>query len=95
MHQVCLKETSNPRIQCCFRFISFTWVVSGHIWGDWENADNPLKTIDILKTRSYEVWVNAFFSVDTFFFLSGLMLSYSFLPKLTIQKAKDTRPAIR
>ncbi|CAL2040766.1 unnamed protein product [Caenorhabditis brenneri] len=73
----------------CIRFISFTWVVSGHIWGDWENADNPLKTIDILKTRSYEVWVNAFFSVDTFFFLSGLMLSYSFLPKLTIQKAKD------
>ncbi|UMM29228.1 hypothetical protein L5515_011695 [Caenorhabditis briggsae] len=73
----------------CIRFISFTWVVSGHIWGDWKNADNPMQLIDILKTRSYEIWINAFFSVDTFFFLSGLMLSYSFLPKLTIRKAKS------
>uniref|UniRef100_A0A1I7TDH3 Acyl_transf_3 domain-containing protein n=1 Tax=Caenorhabditis tropicalis TaxID=1561998 RepID=A0A1I7TDH3_9PELO len=81
------KNPNNLRGVECIRFLSFTWVVSGHIWGDWENADNPLKAIDILKTRSYEIWVNAFFSVDTFFFLSGLLLSYSFLPKLTIRKA--------
>ncbi|CAI2350117.1 unnamed protein product [Caenorhabditis sp. 36 PRJEB53466] len=81
------KNANNLKGVECIRFLSFTWVVSGHIWGDWEDADNPLKVIDILKTRDYEIWINAFFSVDTFFFLSGLMLSYSFLPKLSIRKA--------
>ncbi|KAF1757966.1 hypothetical protein GCK72_014424 [Caenorhabditis remanei] len=83
------KNLNNLKGVECIRFISFTWVVSGHIWGTWMNADNPFKIIDILNTRSYEIWLNAFFSVDTFFFLSGLMLSYSFLPKLSKRKAMD------
>ncbi|CAI5447623.1 unnamed protein product [Caenorhabditis angaria] len=71
----------------CIRFLSFTWVVAGHTWGYWEMADNPKKVVEIFKTREYEVWINAFLSVDTFFFLSGLMLAYSFLPKLSMRKA--------
>uniref|UniRef100_A0A8R1HJ87 Acyl_transf_3 domain-containing protein n=1 Tax=Caenorhabditis japonica TaxID=281687 RepID=A0A8R1HJ87_CAEJA len=81
------KNPNNLKGVECIRFISFTWVISGHIWGYMQDSDNTLKTLNILKNRDYEIWVNAFFSVDTFFFLSGLMLAYSFLPKLTIQKA--------
>ncbi|CAB3409523.1 unnamed protein product [Caenorhabditis bovis] len=87
-----LRTSRNPNVLKgveCIRFLSFTWVVSGHLWGYFGFADNPLAVVDIFSSIEYEVWINAFFSVDTFFFLSGLMLAYSFLPKLTLRKAMN------
>ena len=47
------------------------------------STDNPLFLIDITKDSILsQIVVNATFSVDTFFFMSGLLVSYILLKKI-------------
>lgn len=66
------------------RVLSISWVILGHIFafiiGVVSNV-GYFYTVD-LKRRSYQAILNAFVSVDSFFLLSGLLVSYLLLKEL-------------
>ena len=65
------------------RFLSMTWVILGHtFYFSIPFLDNPSWALNkIQNTRSMEAVEQGTFSVDTFFFLSGLLVSYIFLTR--------------
>lgn len=65
------------------RFLSMTWVVLGHTYAfSAFSTSNPLSAYTTLQRFSFSVVSNAFFSVDTFFLLSGLLTSYLFMKEM-------------
>ncbi|CAC5410947.1 unnamed protein product [Mytilus coruscus] len=70
------------------RFISMSWVILGHTYGiSTPISDNMLPfTILMYKRWSFGAILNALVSVDTFFTLSGLLLTYLIMKEL---KRKD------
>ncbi|XP_077994519.1 nose resistant to fluoxetine protein 6-like [Glandiceps talaboti] len=67
------------------RVLSMWWVILGHSFiTAFTLSDNSLVYIqDILPRFSFQAISNATFSVDTFFFLSGLLVTYLTLRELT------------
>ncbi|XP_045202055.2 nose resistant to fluoxetine protein 6-like [Mercenaria mercenaria] len=60
------------------RFLSMTWVILGHVYAFGLNLTDNLATFfpQIAKRFTFQAIMNASFSVDTFFVLSGLLVSY-------------------
>ena len=61
------------------RVISMFWVILGHIYAfslSIASLDNTLDLFDFVKRFTAQPILNGYFSVDTFFFLSGLLVSY-------------------
>ncbi|XP_070576031.1 nose resistant to fluoxetine protein 6-like [Ptychodera flava] len=77
-----IMDTSQPKkaIRCLhgIRVLSMLWVILGHsfLWHSLVPLDNYITGSSILKDFTFQVINNAFFSVDTFFFLSGLLVTY-------------------
>ena len=73
------------RLSCLegMRAISMTWVILGHtFYFAMPYLDNPVWALDkIQNSWSMEGVVQGPFSVDSFFFLSGLLVSYIFLKR--------------
>ena len=68
------------------RFISMTWVILGHyyVFGKvWSRPDNIIQMFGIFNRFTFLPVANAYFSVDTFFLLSGLLVSYLTLRKIS------------
>ena len=81
------KQTS-AAIRCLngIRVISMLWVIlcHTHFWVSLAaGVDNALDVINILKRFSYQAVGNGFFSVDSFFLLSGVLVAY-----LTLRQMK-------
>nr|XP_002741291.2 PREDICTED: nose resistant to fluoxetine protein 6-like [Saccoglossus kowalevskii] len=69
------------------RVLSMWWVILGHSYSTPVNmADNSAVIGDIMKRFTFQAISNATFSVDTFFFLSGLLVTY-----LTLRELKEGR----
>uniref|UniRef100_A0A914WB17 Nose resistant-to-fluoxetine protein N-terminal domain-containing protein n=1 Tax=Plectus sambesii TaxID=2011161 RepID=A0A914WB17_9BILA len=67
----------------CIRVFSMVWVIAGHVFMvALEVSNNPFDAVPIIKDLMTQVIVNAFFSVDSFFFLSGLLLSFMWFKEL-------------
>jgi peptidoglycan/LPS O-acetylase OafA/YrhL len=65
------------------RFLSMSWVILGHTWlyiGG--KTSNILDVINFVKRFTFQAIVNATVSVDTFFLLSGTLLSYLLLREI-------------
>ncbi|CAJ0594648.1 unnamed protein product [Cylicocyclus nassatus] len=60
------------------RFISMTWVVAGHVLMDILVSDTLKPAMEVWNPVLSTTIINAFFSVDTFFVLSGILVSYLF-----------------
>ena len=75
------------------RVISMFWVILGHthVWLLAEGADN-LKYLfsTVVRRFSYQPILNGYFSVDTFFFLSGLLVAY-----LTLRDMSRRKPGFK
>ncbi|XP_066267576.1 nose resistant to fluoxetine protein 6-like [Branchiostoma lanceolatum] len=70
------------------RFISLTWVILGHTYAFAESHfDNLLQALETVPTFTYQAINNATVSVDSFFFLSGLLMSYLLIQQ--IQRTKE------
>jgi len=77
-------STSGDTLGCLhgLRFLSMTWVILGHqyIFGlqsvPWANQ---FYIFDVLNSLAFAAVDNASVSVDTFFFLSGLLVAYIFM----------------
>ncbi|XP_076091676.1 nose resistant to fluoxetine protein 6-like [Mytilus galloprovincialis] len=72
------------------RFISMTWVILGHSIGFGAPNMSNLATFfpKMISRRSFMGILNAEVSVDTFFSLSGCLLTYLVLKQLKKQKGK-------
>ena len=61
------------------RVVSMFWVILCHTYA-WilapGRADNPIVMKDVLSRFSFQVVGNGFFSVDSFFFISGVLVAY-------------------
>ena len=68
------------------RVMSMFWVILGHayVW-TFFGMDNPVEVASMVKRFSFQAVVNAVFSVDSFFFLSGVLVAY-----LTLRQMKKT-----
>ncbi|XP_076343531.1 nose resistant to fluoxetine protein 6-like isoform X2 [Tachypleus tridentatus] len=60
------------------RFLSMTWVLIGHTYTfvNFQSVGNLFKMTDITTSFAFLAVSNATFSVDTFFFMSGLLVTY-------------------
>ncbi|CAG0883124.1 unnamed protein product [Darwinula stevensoni] len=72
-------------------FLSMTWVVMGHIYGfsfapQWRNLGTAFE--QMFSDWRFMAIANATVSVDTFFFLSGLLVAYILLRDLKRSKGR-------
>ncbi|GMR46717.1 hypothetical protein PMAYCL1PPCAC_16912, partial [Pristionchus mayeri] len=76
-------STRGDAILCldAIRFITFTWVANGHSDLYAGDGDNSLQLIRSGDYFLNDVLLNGYAAVDTFFLLSGLLLSYTFFKK--------------
>lgn len=74
------------------RFLSMSWVVLCHCWGEAFTMPMWDRTFSIVKTASDSFWMNpllnGFPSVDSFFLISGVLLSYLTLKELEKTKGR-------
>ncbi|XP_069123535.1 nose resistant to fluoxetine protein 6-like [Argopecten irradians] len=71
------------------RFISITWVVLGHSFSSALNTmQNPTFIREFISNWSSMPMVNALLSVDSFFTLSGLLVSYLFMKEMKREKGR-------
>nr|XP_045584880.1 nose resistant to fluoxetine protein 6-like [Procambarus clarkii] len=75
--------TRSPGVISCLhgiRFLSITWVVLGHQYAySTSVAQNELALVKMSKPVAFQVIANADVSVDTFFLMSGLLVSTGLL----------------
>ncbi|VDL81766.1 unnamed protein product [Nippostrongylus brasiliensis] len=66
------------RSLACIRFISMSWVAAGHTLGEsaYSESFGPVRAA--ANPLPSTTFTNAFLSVDTFFLLSGVLVSYLF-----------------
>ena len=80
-----ISNSHESDLQCLhgLRFLSMTWVILGHtFYFSITYLDNPLWAAEkIQNSLSMEAVEQGLFSVDTFFFLSGLLVSYIFIKR--------------
>ncbi|RCN32396.1 hypothetical protein ANCCAN_21802, partial [Ancylostoma caninum] len=79
----------NLKSLASIRFISMTWVASGHTLLENTFGDVVLPILSMWDPFLSVTILNAFLSVDTFFLLSGILVSYLFFkaePKLRYVK---------
>ncbi|XP_045479180.1 O-acyltransferase like protein-like [Harmonia axyridis] len=77
----------NPdQIQCIhgLRFLSMIWVIAGHSFSSGTSFPQMNKDdVDEWKTKLYSEYIQAgHYAVDTFFFLSGLLLAYGYMKQM-------------
>ncbi|XP_033118038.1 nose resistant to fluoxetine protein 6-like [Anneissia japonica] len=72
-----------------FRVLSLWWVILGHNYVFVATIlSNPSKILDVLSRFTFQAIGNATFSVDSFFFLSGLLITYLTLKYLRNNNGK-------
>ncbi|GMR61880.1 hypothetical protein PMAYCL1PPCAC_32075, partial [Pristionchus mayeri] len=77
-------RTSGDSIACldAIRLITFTWVVNGHAVMFSADGDNGLQLMRETDYFFSDILLNAYPSVDTFFLVSGLLVSYVFFKRV-------------
>ena len=77
--------SSEGELSCLhgIRFLSMTWVILGHtFYFSLPYIDNPVWALNTIQNSwTMEAVEQGLFSVDSFFFLSGLLVSYIFLKR--------------
>uniref|UniRef100_F1KVE9 Nose resistant to fluoxetine protein 6 n=1 Tax=Ascaris suum TaxID=6253 RepID=F1KVE9_ASCSU len=59
------------------RLVSLVWIATGHVAATAPFLmTNPLDALRIVKDWSTQILTNAYFAVDTFFFMSGLLVAF-------------------
>uniref|UniRef100_A0A7E4VWY7 NRF domain-containing protein n=1 Tax=Panagrellus redivivus TaxID=6233 RepID=A0A7E4VWY7_PANRE len=77
----------------CMRFFSMCWVILGHSMSVFAFMSmNPLDVFHMNQHRITEVLTSAFFAVDTFFWQSGLLLSFVWYKKYKQNQRQSMSP---
>ncbi|XP_035220831.1 nose resistant to fluoxetine protein 6-like [Stegodyphus dumicola] len=71
------------------RFLSMTWVILGHTYAFcFASIKSPLEIMDFIRNWPFQIVLQGFYSVDSFFVLSGFLLTYLFLQELSKREGK-------
>ena len=88
-------KSGKERLGCLdgIRFMSISWVALCHIAGEYYNAVPILNSFSIMfgyvpDHYSMNILLNAFVSVDSFFLLSGCLVSYLALKEMEKSKGR-------
>ncbi|CAB05693.2 Nose resistant-to-fluoxetine protein N-terminal domain-containing protein [Caenorhabditis elegans] len=87
-----VKEQKPGFIKCldCIRFLSMLWIVTGHTFSYLMMPDQIQSVLPFPGRFWNHLILSAFYSVDTFFLLSGLVVSYLFFKtKLKVSQIKS------
>uniref|UniRef100_A0A0K0DXQ4 NRF domain-containing protein n=1 Tax=Strongyloides stercoralis TaxID=6248 RepID=A0A0K0DXQ4_STRER len=77
----------------CMRFFSMFWVIMGHSTSVLVAVtNNPLDILDIVGDYGTQYLVNAFYSVDTFIFIGGLLMSFIWFKNFKKNKRRTNSP---
>uniref|UniRef100_A0A0N5CHZ5 Acyl_transf_3 domain-containing protein n=1 Tax=Strongyloides papillosus TaxID=174720 RepID=A0A0N5CHZ5_STREA len=77
----------------CMRFFSMFWVIMGHSTSVMVAVtNNPLDILNIVGDYGTQFLVNAFFSVDTFIFIGGLLMSFIWFKNFKRNKRRTNSP---
>ncbi|CAI9740878.1 Hypothetical predicted protein [Octopus vulgaris] len=87
-----LKRNANKILTCThsvemlsslngIRFLSMVWIILAHTYllGMNDEIKNPMSAIPIAQRFTFQAVFSATFAADTFFLLSGTLLTYSFI----------------
>ncbi|XP_071547734.1 nose resistant to fluoxetine protein 6-like isoform X2 [Panulirus ornatus] len=77
---------SSQVISCLhgIRFLSISWVVLGHQYAYSATvAQNPLDALQVTKRVGFQIIANGDLSVDTFFLMSGLLVTLGVMTQVT------------
>lgn len=87
--QILSVEKRPGQIEClhCIRVFSMTWVTIGHVYMQYLYSDDLLQLMHENQNFLTLAFTNAFFSVDTFLFVGGLLLTFLFIKDI------DRRPS--
>ncbi len=89
-----LATQQGPGVITCLngiRVISMTWVILGHAYAFamvLTSVDNPIATLKVPSRFSFQAVGNAYFSVDSFFFLSGVLVAFLTLKEMKKKKGR-------
>ncbi|CAI4233334.1 unnamed protein product [Auanema sp. JU1783] len=75
---VSISQEDHIPVLHCMRFLSIAWVIAAHTYGFLSLVvKNPLDQLDTVHHGYWTAfYANGFPAVDTFFYMSGLLLSY-------------------
>ncbi|XP_078593512.1 nose resistant to fluoxetine protein 6-like [Branchiostoma floridae x Branchiostoma japonicum] len=71
------------------RFFSLSWIILAHTYMFAKLSpefDNPLQVSEVMQTFTFQAVSNSFVAVDSFFFLSGLLMSYLLIKQMENSK---------
>ncbi|GIY98686.1 nose resistant to fluoxetine protein 6 [Caerostris extrusa] len=72
-----LENKDNYLVYMEFAFLSISWVILGHTYGlIVYNTRNLAEGVDMVNHWSFQIILNGFYSVDSFFVLSGFLVAY-------------------
>ena len=97
-----LFDTTPPKgdhLSCLdgIRFISISWVMLGHILSAEQDIfplSNMISFFSFYDRFEFQAVINAFVSVDTFFLMSGCLVSYLMLKDLDKTKGRINFPLL-
>ncbi|XP_035216417.1 nose resistant to fluoxetine protein 6-like isoform X2 [Stegodyphus dumicola] len=84
-------STSKKQFPCIhgIKFFSMTWVILGHTYIHNINViENPLDLLHGIDNLPFQVVIQGTFSVDTFFFVGGFLLTYLYLKEAEKRNGK-------
>ncbi|GFY57918.1 nose resistant to fluoxetine protein 6 [Trichonephila inaurata madagascariensis] len=73
--------SSEGQLPCLhgIRFLSMSWVILCHGYGfAFNSIRNPAEAINFIDNWTFQLILNGFYSVDSFFVLSGFLVAYLF-----------------
>ncbi|XP_052787223.1 nose resistant to fluoxetine protein 6-like [Mya arenaria] len=85
-------ETASGPLACLngIRVVSMWWVIQGHVYAFVVYfSDNTADVADIVKRFSFQPILNGTYSVDSFFFLSGLLVAYLAVKQLRARQSMN------
>ncbi|KAL5012556.1 hypothetical protein ScPMuIL_011107 [Solemya velum] len=84
------QSSATLRVVHGVRFISMTWVILGHVYSSLmaESANLVPYYSDAMRRWTFQAISNATFSVDTFFALSGLLVTYLTLREMWVNNGR-------
>ncbi|GMS90757.1 hypothetical protein PENTCL1PPCAC_12932, partial [Pristionchus entomophagus] len=77
----------------CIRFFSMVWVLMSHLFSNYLGViANPKDALSLARDLTSEAITNGFFSVDSFFFMSGVLLTFLWFKTFSRQPKEVMSP---